>query len=99
MFLKGFPESDKLRSVEVQVSPQKSSRSCIALYLRHYGLRLPPSGKRMELRKHGPHPRDDTWQIDKMSCTPSFLSGGAFIEHASNIDSASNFSKSIIRWV
>jgi hypothetical protein len=79
------------------MSPQKSSRSCMALYLQRHAPRLPPNGKRMELRKHGPQPKNGAWQIDRMPCTPSFLSDGAFVERVSSTGSASNFSKFIIR--
>lgn len=55
--LYGFPESDQLRSVEIEVSPQNSSKSCLALYLQRHAPRLPPNGKSMGLRKRGLQPR------------------------------------------
>jgi hypothetical protein len=71
----------------------------MALYIQRHAPRLPPNGKRMQLRKHGPQPKDGPWQISRMPCTPSFVSDGAFVEHGSNAESASNFLKFIIRWV
>jgi hypothetical protein len=58
--LKGFPESDQLRGVKIQVSPQKSSKSCLVLYRQRHAPRLPPNGKSMGLRKRGLHSSMET---------------------------------------